>query len=98
MGETFGRCQGCGGPLAPYQGRGRPRAYCDPPCRRRAERRLRAARLQAAQPLGGDQALLKALGVTRLPTASELGAVDPSVLGAVELDVDQANAELRRGR
>lgn len=98
MGETLGRCQGCRRPLAPYQGRGRPQEYCDPACRRRAERRLRAARMQAAQPSGGYGALLAALGMDYLPTAEELGAVDPATLGAVELGVDDANRAMRRGR
>jgi hypothetical protein len=33
-----------------------------------------------------------------LPTAEELGAVDPDALGAVELDVEAVNRALRRGR
>jgi len=98
MGETLGRCQGCRGPLPPYEGRGRPRSYCDRSCRRRAERRLRAARVQAAQPSGGYGALLAALGMDHLPTAEELGAVHPATLGAVELDVDEGNRAMGRGR
>jgi hypothetical protein len=94
MGE-MGRCRACGGPLPAYSGRGRPPTYCGVPCRRRAERRLRAARVQAAQPSGGYGALLAALGMTRLPTAAQLGAVDPEELGAVELDVDRENARMR---
>jgi hypothetical protein len=98
MGESPGacRCQACGGPLPPYGGRGRPRSYCDPRCRRRAERRLQAARL-AAQPLGGYEALLRALGQTHLPTTEELGAVELDARAPV-LDVDRADAAMRRGR
>jgi hypothetical protein len=54
--------------------------------------------MQAAQPSGGYGALLAALGMDYLPTAEELGAVDPATLGAVELGVDDANRAMRRGR
>jgi hypothetical protein len=54
--------------------------------------------VQAAQPSGGYGALLAALGMDHLPTAEELGAVHPATLGAVELDVDEGNRAMGRGR
>ncbi|MCI0649945.1 MAG: hypothetical protein L0346_34385 [Chloroflexi bacterium] len=42
-------CPGCGEPLPPYSGKGRPPAYHNPACRQRAYRRRKRERLKAAQ-------------------------------------------------
>jgi hypothetical protein len=74
--------------------------YCDSTCRRRAERRLRAARLGVGQPLeveAVDPLALVPVDLAELEVV-ELAELEPAEVEPVALDVEAFNRAMGRMR